>query len=91
MYRTIKLLGEAGAIDRLELGDGRAGYEESVEHHEHLVDVEVGQVIESYYAELEALKAQLPARWDMILLITGRNILSKNHMRLACRVTFLIG
>ena len=59
MYRTIKLLGEAGAIDRLELGDGRAGYEESVEHHEHLVDVEVGQVIESYYAELEALKAQI--------------------------------
>ena len=39
VYRTVKLLEEAGVIDRLEFGDGRARYEESGEHHEHLVDV----------------------------------------------------
>ena len=46
VYRTVKLLEEAGVIDRLEFGDGRARYEESGEHHEHLVDVETGEVIE---------------------------------------------
>lgn len=59
VYRTVKLLEEAGVIDRLEFGDGRARYEESGEHHEHLVDVETGEVIEFYHAELEALKEQI--------------------------------
>ena len=40
VYRTVKLLEEAGVIDRLEFGDGRARYEESGQHHQHLVDVE---------------------------------------------------
>ena len=51
VYRTVKLLEEAGVIDRLEFGDGRARYEESGEHHEHLVEVETGEV--------EALKEQI--------------------------------
>jgi Fur family ferric uptake transcriptional regulator len=59
VYRTVKLLEEAGVIDRLEFGDGRARYEESGQHHEHLVDVETGEVIEFYHAELEALKEQI--------------------------------
>ena len=59
VYRTVNLLEEAGVIDRLEFGDGRARYEESGEHHEHLVDVETGEVIEFYHAELEALKEQI--------------------------------
>ena len=58
-YRTVKLLEEAGVIERLEFGDGRARYEESGEHHEHLVDVETGEVIELYHAELEALKEKI--------------------------------
>ena len=59
VYRTVKLLEEAGVIERLEFGDGRARYEEAGEHHEHLVDVETGEVIEFYHAELEALKEQI--------------------------------
>ena len=56
VYRTVKLLEEAGVIERLEFGDGRARYEESGEHHEHLVDIETGEVIEFYNEELEAMK-----------------------------------
>ncbi len=59
VYRTVKLLEEAGVIDRLAFGDGRARYEESGLHHEHLVDVESGEVIEFYHEELEALKEKI--------------------------------
>ena len=56
VYRTVKLLEEAGVIERLEFGDGRARYEESGEHHEHLVDIETGEVIEFYNEALENMK-----------------------------------
>lgn len=59
VYRTVKLLEEAGVIERLEFGDGRARYEESGDHHEHLVDVETGEVIEFFNAELEEMKRQI--------------------------------
>jgi Fur family ferric uptake transcriptional regulator len=59
VYRTVKLLEESGVIEKLEFGDGRARYEEAREHHEHLVDVETGEVIEFFHAELEALKEEI--------------------------------
>ena len=59
VYRRVKLLQEAAVIDRLEFGDGRSRYEESGEHHEHLIDVETVEVMEFYHAELEALKEQI--------------------------------
>lgn len=68
VYRTVKLLEEAGVIERLELGDGRSRYEEAGEHHEHLVDVESGEVIEFFNAELEALKHEIARKmgYDLI-------------------------
>lgn len=62
VYRTVKLLEEAGVIERLEFGDGRARYEESGHHHEHLVDIETGEVIEFYDEALETMKAQIADR-----------------------------
>lgn len=62
VYRTVKLLEEAGVIERLEFGDGRARYEESGEHHEHLVDIETGEVIEFYDEALETMKEQIAER-----------------------------
>ena len=59
VYRTVKLLEEVGMIDRIEFGDGRSRYEEAGEHHEHLIDIESGDVIEFYNAELETLKAKI--------------------------------
>ena len=68
VYRTVKLLEEAGIIDRIEFGDGRARYEGSGEHHEHLVDVETGEVIEFYHAELEALKEKIAREMGYVLV-----------------------
>ncbi len=68
VYRTVKLLEEAGMIERLEFGDGRSRYEEAGEHHEHLVDVETGEVFEFYNEELETLKEEIARKmgYDLI-------------------------
>ena len=47
VYRTVRLFEEAGILDRHDFGDGRARYEAVPEaHHDHLIDVETGNVIE---------------------------------------------
>ena len=47
VYRTVRLFEEAGLLDRLDFGDGRARYEQtSDDHHDHLIDVKSGEIIE---------------------------------------------
>ena len=60
VYRTVRLFEEAGILARHEFGDGRARYEAaSDEHHDHLIDVETGTVIEFVDEELEALQRRI--------------------------------
>ena len=60
VYRTVRLLEESGILSRLDLGDGRARYEEQTdEHHDHLIDVESGKIIEFFDEELEELKKKV--------------------------------
>jgi Fur family ferric uptake transcriptional regulator len=69
VYRTMRLLEDAGVIERLDLRDGRARYEENRdEHHHHLIDVKTGQVIEFKNDELERIKARIAAElgYDII-------------------------
>lgn len=57
VYRTVKLFEEAGILDKLEFGDGRARYEDAErDHHDHLIDLHSGEVIEFVDAEIEALQ-----------------------------------
>src|SRR3954471_25025900 len=54
VYRTVRLFEEAGILERHDFGDGRARYEAAAEtHHDHLIDVETGKVIEFADDELE--------------------------------------
>lgn len=63
VYRTVRLFEEAGILDRHDFGDGRARYEAAPEaHHDHMIDVETGKVIEFVDPELEALQRQIAAR-----------------------------
>jgi len=63
VYRTVKLFEEAGILDRLEFGDGRARYEDAErDHHDHLIDVNSGDVIEFVDPEIEALQERIAAR-----------------------------
>ena len=63
VYRTVKLFEEAGIIERHEFQGGRSRYETvQDEHHDHLINVETGDVIEFHDAELEDLQARIAAR-----------------------------
>jgi len=60
VYRTVKLFEEAGILDKLEFGDGRARYEDAQrEHHDHLIDMNSGAVIEFVDAEIEELQERI--------------------------------
>ena len=60
VYRTVRLFEEAGILERHDFGDGRSRYEAAPEaHHDHLVDVETGNVIEFVDPELEQLQKQI--------------------------------
>ena len=56
IYRTVGVLEEVGVIEKLEVGDGKARYEMAGDHHEHLVDVDSGEIHEFQHEELERLK-----------------------------------
>ncbi|MBE7635851.1 transcriptional repressor [Sneathiella sp. P13V-1] len=57
VYRTVRMFEENGILERHDFGDGRARYEEvSDEHHDHLINVETGQVIEFTNSEIEELQ-----------------------------------
>ncbi|WP_171099543.1 MULTISPECIES: Fur family transcriptional regulator [unclassified Ruegeria] len=63
VYRTVKLFEEAGILERLEFGDGRARYEDAErDHHDHLIDMQSGQVIEFVDPEIEALQEKIAAK-----------------------------
>jgi Fur family ferric uptake transcriptional regulator len=63
VYRTVRLFEEAGILERHDFGDGRARYEAAAEtHHDHLIDVETGNVIEFVDEELEELQKRIAAR-----------------------------
>ena len=60
VYRTVKLFEEAGILDKLEFGDGRARYEDAErDHHDHLIDMQTGQVIEFVDPEIEELQERI--------------------------------
>lgn len=60
VYRTVKLFEEAGILERHDFGDGRARYEPvPEEHHDHLIDLNTGEVIEFTSEAIERLQEQI--------------------------------
>ena len=69
VYRTVRLFAEAGLLDRHDFGDGRSRYEQaSDDHHDHLVDVQSGAIIEFHDEEVEKLQRQIAARLGYSLI-----------------------
>lgn len=63
VYRTVRLFEEAGIIARHDFRDGRSRYEEAPDtHHDHLIDMKSGKVVEFSDPEIEALQAAIARR-----------------------------
>jgi Fur family transcriptional regulator, ferric uptake regulator len=60
VYRTVRLLEQEGILNRLDFRDGRSRYEESTDdHHDHLICIKTGKIIEFHNEELEKLKNKI--------------------------------
>jgi Fur family ferric uptake transcriptional regulator len=63
VYRTVRLFQEASILERHDFGDGRARYEEApTEHHDHLIDLQSGKVIEFKNEAIEKLQREVASR-----------------------------
>ena len=69
VYRTVKLFEEYGILERLDFRDGRARYEDADrDHHDHLIDIVSGEVIEFVDREIERLQRQIAERYGYELV-----------------------
>ena len=69
VYRTVKLFEESGILEKLEFGDGRARYEDADrEHHDHLINIQNGKVIEFFDSDIELLQEKIANKLGYRLL-----------------------
>ncbi|MBL6931503.1 MAG: transcriptional repressor [Rhodospirillales bacterium] len=69
VYRTVRLFEEANILEKHDFGDGSARYEEATEnHHDHLIDVQSGAVLEFHNDEIEALQKQVAKKYGLKLV-----------------------
>ena len=69
VYRTVRLFEEANILERHDFRDGRSRYEETSDtHHDHLIDVETGEVIEFQNEEIEKLQREVAKKlgYDLV-------------------------
>ena len=60
VYRTVKVLQNAGILEKLEFNDGRSRFEDAVrKHHDHLIDLDTGKVIEFVDEEIEHIQKKI--------------------------------
>jgi Fur family ferric uptake transcriptional regulator len=63
VYRTVRLFEESGILERHDFRDGRSRYEEAgIEHHDHLIDMKTGKVLEFVDPEIERLQTEIARR-----------------------------
>lgn len=69
VYRTVRLFEEAGILERHDFRDGRSRYEPvSDEHHDHLINIETGEVVEFHLEEIEQLQKDIAAKLGFRLI-----------------------
>ncbi len=69
VYRTVRMFKDAGLLDRLDFGDGRARYEETTDlHHDHLIDVRSGKVIEFQDDSIEQAQKKIAEKLGFKLM-----------------------
>jgi Fur family ferric uptake transcriptional regulator len=83
VYRTVRLFEEANILERHDFGDGRARYEEAPnQHHDHLIDMNTGEVVEFRNEEIERIQERIAAELGFELVghrleLYGRRLRTK--------------
>jgi len=82
VYRTVRLFEEVGILARHDFGGGKARYEEAQEeHHDHLIDLDSGRVIEFHDDEIEALQRKIAERLGFRLVGHRLELFAKSLKR----------
>ena len=69
VYRTVKILKNAGILEKLEFNDGRSRFEDAVrKHHDHLIDLDTGKVIEFIDEEIEHIQKKIANKLGYTLI-----------------------
>ncbi|MEB3701701.1 Ferric uptake regulation protein [Candidatus Bealeia paramacronuclearis] len=69
VYRTLRLFEEANILERHDFRDGRSRYEDaSSEHHDHLINMQTGEIIEFHDEDIEALQRKIAERYGYDLI-----------------------
>ena len=90
VYRTVKLLEEANIIDKHEFKAGKSRYEAVTEtHHDHLIDVNTGEIIEFVDEEIEKLKKKIANKLGFDLVDHRLELYCKKKKKTNCLKIFL--
>jgi len=69
VYRTVKLFEEAGILTKHDFKGGKARYEAMIEsHHDHLIDIKSGEIIEFVDEEIEKLQKKVAEKYGYTLV-----------------------
>ena len=85
IYRTLGIFEKAGLVQKVDVGDGKSHYEVARQDHEHLVDIENGQIHEFKSDELTSLLAQIADKMGFELTSHRLEVYGKKHGDVSCR------
>mgnify|MGYP001200931380 FL=1 len=85
IYRTLGIFEKAGLVQKVDVGDGKAHYEVSRQDHEHLVDIENGQIHEFESEEITRLLVDIADKMGFELTSHKLEVFGKKHGDVSCR------
>ena len=85
IYRTLGIFEKAGLVQKVDVGDGKAHYEVSRQDHEHLVDIENGQIHEFESEEITRLLNEIADKMGFELVSHKLEVFGKKHGNVSCR------
>ena len=85
IYRTLGIFEKAGLVQKVDVGDGKSHYEVARQDHEHLVDIENGQIHEFKSDELTSLLVQIADKMGFELTSHRLEVYGKKHGDVSCR------
>ena len=89
VYRTVKLFEEAGILEKHDFKGGKARYEQSPdEHHDHLIDINSGEIVEFVDKEIEKLQNEVAKKLGYKLVDHKLELIRFKNKKITCKKKF---